>query len=286
MAQITDWPIPTGPSGLAMRQQVNLITEALRTSNSGATAPTPTVAGMLWFDTSVSPGLLKQRNNANDAWVALAAADDSITNAKLANMATARLKGRVAAGTGDPEDLTVTQVQSLLGLSELTQAQAEDDASTVFGQVSGQRLAQAIAAIPDWTELAVVTAASTSAIDVLSLPAEISEIEILLWKMCSGSRIQIGTGASFTTTGYRSSGGNNGSLNTVNQTNGFVLFGDAASSLLRIVRVDGNNWLASYAGGGGAFTSHGGGDVTLGGELNRVRLVNAVVGGKFKMRYK
>ena len=73
MAQITTWPIPSGPSGLAMRQQVNLITEALRTSNSGATAPTPTVAGMLWFDRSATPGVLKQRNSANDDWVAVAA---------------------------------------------------------------------------------------------------------------------------------------------------------------------------------------------------------------------
>ena len=73
MAQITTWPIPSGPSGLAMRQQVNLITEALRTSNSGATAPTPTVAGMLWFDTSATPGVLKQRNSANDAWATLGA---------------------------------------------------------------------------------------------------------------------------------------------------------------------------------------------------------------------
>jgi len=99
-----------------MRQQVNLITEALRTSNSGATAPTPTVAGMLWYDTSVTPGILYQRNNANDAWVAIAAADGSVTNAKLANMATARIKGRVTAGTGAPEDLTVTQVQTMLGI--------------------------------------------------------------------------------------------------------------------------------------------------------------------------
>ena len=75
MAQITTWPIPSGPSGLAMRQQVNLITEALRTSNSGATAPTPTVAGMLWFDTSATPGVLKQRNSANDDWVAVVASE-------------------------------------------------------------------------------------------------------------------------------------------------------------------------------------------------------------------
>lgn len=38
----------------------------------------------------------------------------TVTNAKLANMATARFKGRTTAGTGDPEDLTGTQATALL----------------------------------------------------------------------------------------------------------------------------------------------------------------------------
>lgn len=39
---------------------------------------------------------------------------DVVTNAKLANMATASFKGRTAAGTGDPEDLTVAEATALL----------------------------------------------------------------------------------------------------------------------------------------------------------------------------
>lgn len=46
--------------------------------------------------------------------VALTIAADAVTNTKLANMATATIKGRVLAGTGDPEDLTVAQVKTLL----------------------------------------------------------------------------------------------------------------------------------------------------------------------------
>jgi hypothetical protein len=38
----------------------------------------------------------------------------AVTNAKLADMATATLKGRATAGTGDPEDLTGTQATALL----------------------------------------------------------------------------------------------------------------------------------------------------------------------------
>lgn len=41
-------------------------------------------------------------------------ANDAVSNAKLANMATARIKGRTTAGTGDPEDLTGTQTTALL----------------------------------------------------------------------------------------------------------------------------------------------------------------------------
>lgn len=41
-------------------------------------------------------------------------ANDAVTNAKLANVATATIKGRTAAGTGDPEDLTGAQATTLL----------------------------------------------------------------------------------------------------------------------------------------------------------------------------
>ena len=45
---------------------------------------------------------------------ALTIANDAVTNAKAADMATARIKGRATAGTGDPEDLTGTQATELL----------------------------------------------------------------------------------------------------------------------------------------------------------------------------
>jgi hypothetical protein len=48
---------------------------------------------------------------------ALTIANDAVTNAKAANMATATLKGRATAGTGDPEDLTGTQATALLDLA-------------------------------------------------------------------------------------------------------------------------------------------------------------------------
>jgi len=44
--------------------------------------------------------------------------DDTVTNAKLANIATATIKGRVTAGAGDPEDLTAAQVRTLLNVAD------------------------------------------------------------------------------------------------------------------------------------------------------------------------
>lgn len=41
-------------------------------------------------------------------------ADDGITNAKLAEVATSTIKGRVTAGTGNPEDLTGTEATTIL----------------------------------------------------------------------------------------------------------------------------------------------------------------------------
>ena len=45
-------------------------------------------------------------------------ANDAVTNAKLANVPTATLKGRTTAATGDPEDLTAAQARTLLNVAD------------------------------------------------------------------------------------------------------------------------------------------------------------------------
>jgi hypothetical protein len=44
--------------------------------------------------------------------------NDVVTNAKLANVATNTIKGRITAATGDPEDLTATQVRTILNVED------------------------------------------------------------------------------------------------------------------------------------------------------------------------
>ena len=45
-------------------------------------------------------------------------ANDAVTNAKLANVATATIKGRATAGAGDPEDLSASQVRTILNVAD------------------------------------------------------------------------------------------------------------------------------------------------------------------------
>lgn len=63
--------------------------------------------------------------------------NDSVTNAKLANMAQATIKGRqAAAGTGDPEDLTAAQARTAMGLGTIA-TQDANNVSISGGAVTG-----------------------------------------------------------------------------------------------------------------------------------------------------
>jgi len=107
------------------RADLNLALQALASTSSGATAPSTTYANMLWYDSGTN--ILKMRSEADDAWINLGTLDQSLNTFVPA------------------------------GVAELTQVQVEDDTSTVFGQVSGQRLGQAVAARVGTTAGAVGT---------------------------------------------------------------------------------------------------------------------------------
>ena len=102
-------------NGFDFLVDLNNALSAIATNNAGPSEPNPTFANMLWFDTNND--LMKMRNEANSAWVIVAKKD----------------------GSG----WTPYRQGTALG-TVLTQTQVEDANSTVFGQVSGQRLAQAV----------------------------------------------------------------------------------------------------------------------------------------------
>jgi len=172
-------------NGTVYTSNANDALEALDTCHSGATAPTDEVAnGKLWLDTSTTPGVLKIYNNAtwvavvnsttvDDAGGLLASnnlsdvasAATALSNLGLSATATEiNVLDGVTASTAELNTLTgitatvtelnyvdgvtsniQTQIDNIPAPPELTQVQVEDDTSTVFGQVSGQRLGQAVA---------------------------------------------------------------------------------------------------------------------------------------------
>lgn len=77
MSQVNvgDFPIdPQVTSGTQLAEILNRWFNASETQNSGATPPPTTYPGMFWYDTSVSPPILKVRNAGNSGWVTMAQA--------------------------------------------------------------------------------------------------------------------------------------------------------------------------------------------------------------------
>lgn len=109
------------------------------TFQDGATNPTTPVNGMMWRNgnslyyrnngstvdlmASGSGGITALTGDVTASGtgsVAATIANDAVTNAKLANMAANTIKGRDDTGSGDPKDLTISQLKAMLGISNDT----------------------------------------------------------------------------------------------------------------------------------------------------------------------
>lgn len=73
----SDYDQPSGASGTDLRTNINAYFQGILTKNSGATAPSTTVAGMDWIDTSTTPPTWRIRNQANNAFDDFALIDPS-----------------------------------------------------------------------------------------------------------------------------------------------------------------------------------------------------------------
>jgi hypothetical protein len=192
----------------ATRADINSALQALGSLNSGATAPSTTYANMLWYDTATN--YLKMRSEANDAWITVGLLDQS-------------------ANTFSPA-----------GVSELTQGQVEDDTSTVFGQVSGQRLAQAVAANASaggLTRYSLFTASGT-----FNAPADAAAAIVF----------------------YTGGGGGGGKTNTNDSTNS-ASDGGSAGFGFKFIDLTPSSANTIVIGAGGAGVTANSGDGTAGG---------------------
>ena len=70
-----------------------------------------TVAGTSW---QINPDVVTGTELADDSVGNIHLTNDSVDNTKLSNVVTNTFKGRVAAGTGDPQDLTPSQARTVI----------------------------------------------------------------------------------------------------------------------------------------------------------------------------
>ena len=105
MPQVSNWTIPNS-GGSTFRATLNTTLAALQSTSSGAAAPSPTVAGMLWYDTTNS--ILKRRNTANTAWV------DVNSDTIPATTVRGNSSGSAAAETA----ISMASLRTMLGFSQ------------------------------------------------------------------------------------------------------------------------------------------------------------------------
>ena len=126
-----------------------------------------------------------------------------------------------------------------------------------------------------------VASTSGTSIDFTGIPSWVKRITVMFSGVSTNGtsvkQVQIGSG-SVTTSGYVavSTNTSTGSL-TTSATSGFILYtnnaSDVLSGIMVITLVSGNTWVSSHTiKAAPTITVNGGGDIALGGALDRVRI--------------
>jgi len=129
-----------------------------------------------------------------------------------------------------------------------------------------------------------VASTSGTSIDFTGIPSWAKRITILLHRVSTTGTVpllyQLGTSSGIVTTGYVSSGSFQGASQGGLQSTSGLLNGaggavaDTSVGITTICSFGGNAWVSSSVSGDGTadFTKIGGGSITLGGTLDRVRI--------------
>ena len=89
---------------------------ALSSDNSTSFATTAYVKSQSYLTANQSITVSGDATGSGTTSVAVTISSGAVTNAKMANVSTATIKGRVTSGTGSPEDLTASQAKTILAI--------------------------------------------------------------------------------------------------------------------------------------------------------------------------
>ena len=93
-------------SGATVRADINSALSAIQSLNSGSSAPSSTVAGMLWLDTTGgAPYALKVRYAGNNHWLTLASVTDPGSDGNIETSAT--IKGTIDSTASFPAGIVL-----------------------------------------------------------------------------------------------------------------------------------------------------------------------------------
>jgi hypothetical protein len=126
-----------------------------------------------------------------------------------------------------------------------------------------------------------VASTSGTSIDFTGIPSWVKRITVMFNGVSTNGTsiklVQIGSG-SVTTTGYASTGTSASNIvGTLNSTAGFIVYStnaaDTISGVMTLVLVSGNTWVSLHSCKvSTTATIYGGGDITLSGTLDQVRI--------------
>ena len=166
MPQISSWTIPNS-GGSTYRAAVNTALAAVQSSSSGTAAPSPTVAGMLWYDTTNS--ILKRRNTANTGWI------DVSADTLAANTFWGNPTGSAAAAT----PMTAAQARTILAPGQAVVAGTATDINATTYALLGSS--------PDFGATSTIAFVACSLVANKSAAANIVQVEGRLWNVTVGA---------------------------------------------------------------------------------------------------